>query len=312
MKRILTAGTALCLSALCTIGAFASELPTGTTVQNINGVQQYVKTYVVSADVEPESLVEPDFTYEGFTYKFSSVGKEEHTFNDEQYHTETLTVETSKKDLGAVLDALPNTVEYDDGSYTGTLVLDHSTIKTEAAGYKSGSYTVTATREIGDLPDNDMSRIPATTVKDGVTIGLSSVEWQVQGTSQVDGFLMPTLYKAIVHYSGTAGYKTATGYVTTAEYSGTVSRSKVDSITYTVTYEGEKLDEGSTEEADSAENAERGSILSWRGLPWAAGAAGAAALGLGTAMIVSHKKRANKSNISYRDYDDEEVDDNEN
>ena len=311
MKRILTAGTALCLSALCTIGAFASELPTGTTVQNIYGVQQYVKTYVVSADVEPESLVEPEFTYEGFTYKFSSVGKEEHTFNDEQYHTETLTVETSKKDLGTVLEALPNTMEYDDGSYTGTLVLDHSTIKTEAAGYKSGSYTVTATREIGDLPDNDMSRIPETTVKDGETLTLSSVDWQVQASALVGDVLLPTTYKAVANYSGMGYYKSATGYVTTAEYSGMVSCSKVDSITYTVTYEGEKLNEGSSEEADGAENAERGSILSWRGLPWAAGAAGVSALGLGTAMIVTHKKRANKPNMSYRDYDDEEVDDDE-
>jgi len=306
MKRILAAGTAICLSVLCSVGAFASELPTGTTVQNINGVQQYIKTYVAPPDADPDSLVGPDFVYDGYTYTFSSITKDEHSFEDTQQHTETLTVETSKKDLATVLESLPNTVKYDDGNYTGTLALDHSTIKTEAAGYKSGSYTVTATREIGDLPDNDMSRIPATTVKDGVTINLSSVDWQVQGTSQVDGFLMPTLYKAIAHYSGTAGYKTATGYVTTAEYSGTVSCSKVDSVTYTVTYEGEKLAEGSSEEADRAENAERGSILDWSGLPYAAGAMGAAALGLGTALIVSHKKRANKSDTDYLDYEDME------
>ena len=308
MKRIITAGAALCLSVVCSVSALAMDVPTGTKVQNLNGVQQYIKTYVVSPDTAPESLKEPDFVYDGVTYTFSSITKDERTFEDVQQHTETLTVETAKKDLNSVLEALPNAVEYDDGTYSGILTLDHTTIKTEAAGYKSGSYTITATREICDLPDNDMSRIPATTVKDGKTIALSSVEWQVQASALVGDVLVPSLYKAVAHYSGTGNYRSATEYVTTAEYSGTVSCSKVDSVTYTVTYEGSDLSESAAGEKDGNE---KDSILKGNGPYWAAGAAGAAALGVGTALIVSNRKQKKSAGNGYMEYYDSEDEDNE-
>lgn len=239
IKKTVTSLAALCLAVACAVPAIA-EVPTGTVIQNLNGVQQYIKTYTVPADVDPDSLVEESFDYDGYTYSFSSITKSEHLYEDSQFHTEVVTVETEKKDLSAVLAELPNAVEYDDGRYKGILTLDHSTIKTEAAGYKSGSYKLTATREIGDLPDNDLSRIPATTVKDGVTISLANVEWAVQANTLVGDMLVPSLYKAVATYSGTSYYKSATGYVSTAEYNGTITCSEIDSITYTVTYVGEK------------------------------------------------------------------------
>ena len=58
-------------------------------------------------------------------------------------HTEVVTVTTAKKNLEDILAELSPTIEYDDGTASGTLALDHSTIKTETAGYKSSSYKVT-------------------------------------------------------------------------------------------------------------------------------------------------------------------------
>ena len=49
--------------------------------------------------------------------------------------TETVTVETSSKDLSAILAELAPSIAYDKDGYTGELTLDHTTLVTEAAGY---------------------------------------------------------------------------------------------------------------------------------------------------------------------------------
>ena len=140
-----------------------------------------------------------------------------------------------------MLAHLSPTIEYIDDGYTGTLSLDHTTITTEAAGYTSKSYTVTETKEIGNLPSNDLSYVPSTTVKDGKTLPIASVDWQVQATSLVGDVLVPSQYKAVATYSSKASYNAATGYLTTATYVGEVSKESTDSITYTITYLGEEI-----------------------------------------------------------------------
>lgn len=239
MKKILTTGAALALTLLCSVNAFATEVPTGTVIQNLNGVQQYIKTYMVSSDTDPQSLIEDPFQYEGFVYVYSSMTKEEHRFSEHTYKAETLQIDTAKKDLSTVLGALSPSVEYDDGYYRGTLYLDHSTINTVASDYATKSYTVSETKEIDGLDRNDMAYVPSTAIKDGVTIQLQAVEWQVQATALVDDVLVPSQYKAVAHYAGQGYYRAATSYITTAEYRGEVTAAGVDRITYTVTYVGE-------------------------------------------------------------------------
>lgn len=238
MKKLVTTGIAFVMLIMLSFSAYAMEVPTGTVVQNLNGVQQYIKTYTVSAGTDPEELIEKPFNYEGLTYEYASITKVENEFDDEKEQMETVTVETAKKDLSVVLDALPVSVEYDDGQYTGTLYLDHSTIETVASGHTTRSYTVSATKEYGNLDSNDMAYVPATTVKDGKALPLVNVEWFIQGSALVDDVLVPSTYKAVATYADKAYYNAATGYVTTANYIGTVSCNEIESVTYTVTYVG--------------------------------------------------------------------------
>ncbi len=235
MKKILSV---VILTLALSVNALALEVPTDTTVQNLNGTQMCVKTFTVSADTDPQSLVEEPFDYEGYTYTFATMTKQENRTQDSKSQVETITVETAKKDLAAVLAALAPSIAYQDGGYQGTLSLDHTTIRTEATGYARKSYAVSATKEIENLASNDLSYIPATAVKDGVTLNLQSVDWQVQGTALVDDVLVPAQYKAVATYSANASYNAATGYITTAEYTGTVTRAGVESVTYTLTYLG--------------------------------------------------------------------------
>ena len=238
MKKLMTAGIALALTAMLSIGALALEVPTGSVVQNLNGVQQYIKTYTVSPETDPATLIEEPFTYEGYTYTYSDMTKQENPFSDSKAKTETVTVTTDRNDLNDILEALEPTLEFDDGTYSGTLSLDHTSIRTEASGQEFRSKVITATKEIDNLDCNDMSYVPSTTVKDGLTLALSSVDWQVQSTVLVDDLLVPATYKAVAVYSGKAYYYADTSYVSTAEYKGIVTCNQIRDITYTVTYVG--------------------------------------------------------------------------
>ena len=77
--------------------------------------------------------------------------------------------------------------------------------------------------------------------KNGKTLTLANVEWQVTGTALVGEALVPAQYQAVATYSASSSYQAATGYVTTAEYHGTVTSEGVDSITYTVVYTGSEI-----------------------------------------------------------------------
>ena len=232
----------LLLTAALTMNASALEVPTSTVVQNLNGSQQVVKTYTVSPEVDAQTLIEEPFQMEGFLYTYADIVKEENQVAERQSHTETVTVETAKKNLDVILEQLAPTMEYDDGTWAGTLALDHTSISTQAAGYTTGSSTVTATKTIGPLDRNDMSYVPATTTKNGVTLNLSNVEWQVIGADVVGDVMAPCSYQAVATYSGKSYYKAATGYVTTANYVGEVTHEGVESVTYQVTYLGKEYE----------------------------------------------------------------------
>ncbi len=222
--------------------AMAAEVPVSLVVENLNGQQRIVKTYELPPGTDPEALKEPSFNYDGFTYTWAYTTKEEHTFLETKDVTEKVTVETDTKNLNQILDQLSSTIPYDDGEFTGELALDHGTLSTEAAGYATKSGKVTATKTIGPLDRNDMSYVPATTVKNGRTLNLVNVEWQIIGTDLVGDTLSPASYQAIATYSASTSSQVATGYVTTAEYKGSVTASGVDSITYTVVYVGTEIE----------------------------------------------------------------------
>ena len=232
-------GLVLAMSMSLCVGASAtSYVADDITYQNLNGQQLAVKVYTLLPDQDPSDLLEADFEHDGYIYSYSDMVKAEQTFNEETLHKEIVTVTTASKNLEDILAALQPTIEFDDGNAKGTLALDHSTLKTEAAGYKSSSYTVTATKNYTGLARNDSSLIDKTVVKNGRTLSLSNVTWSVESTALVGDELVPATYSAVATYSGSAKSTVATGYITTAEYSGKVTASGISSIQYTVTYLG--------------------------------------------------------------------------
>ena len=289
MKRLITGGAACVLALAMTVSALAMWVPSDTTVQNLNGVQQYIKVFTVPADTNPEVLIEEPFEYEGFTYTFAEITKQEHTVEAQKEHTETLVVETQKKDLVNVLEVLTPTIEYDNGHYSGVLALDHTAIRTEPAGYTSGSYTIRETKEIGNLDSNDMAYVPQTTVKDGKTLQLETVDWQVQSTALVDDVLVPSSYVAVATYAGKATYSKPTGYITTAEYRGVVSCDEVTHVTYTVLYVGAKASQA---EDPAQSQSGLADVLAAHKMLVLGGVAALALIAVGTAVLIRARRNA--------------------
>ena len=70
--------------------AFAAEVPEELVVENLNGQQRLVKTYVLSPDVTRHSEGAA-FDYDGFTYTWAYTTKEEQPYLDAKTVTETVT-----------------------------------------------------------------------------------------------------------------------------------------------------------------------------------------------------------------------------
>lgn len=241
MKVLRQLSLSLLLILALITSAMAAEIPEQFVVENLNGQQRIVKTYTLPPSTDPDTLVEAEFDYDGFRYAWSYTLKEEHPYLETREMTETVTVETAKNDLSQILDQLAPSIPYNDGEYIGELNLDHTSLATQAAGYTTRYSTTTETKVISNLDRNDMSYVPATIIKNGKTLSLANVEWQITGTALVGEALVPAQYQAIATYSASSSYKSATGYVTTAEYKGTVSSSGIESITYTVVYVGNEI-----------------------------------------------------------------------
>lgn len=301
MKYISSCCAALALTLCCALNAFALEVPTDTVARNLDGVQEYIKVYNVPPETSAEDLIEQPFDYNGYTYTYAGIVKEENVYSDTKTHTEIVSVETEEDDLDSILAALEPSIVYDDGEWRGVLNLDHTTIRTEAAGHETRSFAITEVKHIDNLNSNDMSFVPATTVKNGMTIQLQSVDWQVQSTDLVDDVLVPASYVAIATYSGTGWYSAPTGYVSTAEYVGEVVNAGIGSITYTLTYTGtptaaaepEPIPERTpavTPAADN-ENSSEHSTLSFNWLWIAGGSLLLLLLALGVILIIVVRKR---------------------
>ena len=292
MKRLfLSLLVALALS----VSAFAMEVPTDTVVQNLNGSQQLIKTYTLPPGGDPQALIEEPFQLEGYVYTFADIVKAENHVSDKDSHMETVTLETSTKELSDILAQLAPTMEYDDGAYAGTLSLDHTSIRTEASGYTTRSRTISATKTIGPVDRNDMSYVPATTVKDGVTLSLSSVDWQITGTDVVGESLAPCSYQAVAKYSGTTYSQAATGYITTANYVGEISRDDVESVTYRVTYIGTEAEEAAAASDEPAGQAPASpAAASGRSRVFVCAAIGAAVVLAALLLIFLLRRRAHR------------------
>lgn len=264
MKRILTSLAAAFLLVMLSVPAFAAAAPDDATQPKTdealtgaapgisyypseviateeNGVPQLKKVYILKADDDPAQIDTADFERGGYTYTLLDLLKNDQTETDTKDHIEVLSIPSETKNMEKVLPLFAPTLELttEDG-YTGTLALDHTSIAVEAAGYKTSSYAVSATRTYPNLSDADLSLVPKTTTENGRELTLADVSWESAAANTVDGHELATRYTAVATYTGTASSKYATGYTATASYTGELTKSTSDTVIYTAVFAPDK------------------------------------------------------------------------
>ena len=205
-----------------------------TTVTRSEDGTEIRKMYDLGPEDDPGGIPRSDFEQDGYHYTLTDLLKQELPANESRQHTETVSVNSKSKDMGAVLALLPQTKEFitEDG-LSGVLTLKLDTVKVEAAGYGSSTKTVTATRTYPGLANQDTQYIPKTIQDGGNSMTLQTVNWQTEG----DGH-----FTAMASYSGSATSSYVKGYTVTADYAGTVSRINLNKIRYVAIFEGTALD----------------------------------------------------------------------
>ena len=222
-----------------------------------NGVHRIEKVYYLTRRDDPAAIPTGDFEREGRTYTLLDVLKNDQSETDSKDHIEVVTVNSSTDNMTEIIQQLEPALEVttEDG-YSGVLSPDYPGIQVEAAGYKTSSRTVTASRSYPNLSDADASLIPKTISDGGRTLTLADVQWQEAG-----GY-----YNASATYSGTATGKYATGYTVKVEYKGEVTRTRSDSVIYTAVFasHGETQigrDDAGTDGAELAESGGAGKAV---------------------------------------------------
>ncbi len=193
------------------------------------------KVYQLSLDDDPGLIPTEDFERNGRLYYLLDMTRKDEVGVDTKPHVQTVTRPSDTNNMEKILQTLDAEIEAttEDG-YTGTLHLDHTTVKVTTDGYATKTGTVSATRTYPNLSDADLSLVPKTISDGGRSLTLADVQWGNSTQEEGDGVV--TRYTATARYTGSTSSKYATGYTVTADYSGEVSKTGCNVVTYTAVF----------------------------------------------------------------------------
>lgn len=214
-----------------------SHYPVAVQTTEEGGIRLLVKTFAVSEDTDPQTLVEGNLTRRGVNYEVTDILRRDLAGDTEQKMvSQTVTMDTETDKMEDILPLLKPTMEYREEGFSGVLALNKSSVQAKAAGTSSYAYQMKETKEFTGLNRNDLAYIPKTAEKNGVTLKLADVEWTPMA-SGAENSEVPSLFSALATYTGTAWGSKADGYTVTAEYIGEVSRTAEGQVLYSIVYE---------------------------------------------------------------------------
>ena len=218
MKRILTTMCALTLILAAAVPALAVE-PEQSASYYPTSVEEYMegdsprikKVYQLSLADDPSQILTEDFERDGRLYYLLDMTRKDEVGVDIQTITQTKTLASETNDMEQILQSLEPQMEVttEDG-YTGTLTLDHTTVKVAADGYATRTKDLSATRTYPNLSEADLSLIPKSIEDNGKSLTLADVQWAETSEAGADGAV--TRYTATAKYTGTTSSTYATGY----------------------------------------------------------------------------------------------------
>ena len=209
--------------------------------------KNYYSTYIVEENEQKSFIVnlEQNIEVSGDKYIFDSYTIEGGT------STDTINIETTKeitsktKNLESIINQLGETISYNQDGYVGEYILNrqNTQIKTNYNGYRED--LIEETIDYTSLSRNDLDFIPKQTVKDGLTLDLLNIEWEIETTKMIGEYEVADLYTAKCYYVGKQRIDYPNTYTVTAKYSGKATKDIPIPYKYTIKYN--KLEEKTPE-----------------------------------------------------------------
>ena len=205
------------------------------------------RTYLVQEDEQNTFIdnLEKDIEVFGDKYTFDSYITEGGTTTNTIDITTTKKITSKTNNLESIINQLGTTISYEQDGYIGEYLLNTQNIqiKTNNNGFRED--LIEETINYTNLEKNDLDFIPKQTVKDGLTLDLLNVEWEVETTKMIGEYEVANLYTAKCYYAGKQRIDYPNTYSVTAEYSGKATKTIESPYIYTVKYnkiEEEKSD----------------------------------------------------------------------
>jgi hypothetical protein len=197
------------------------------------------RTYLVQEDEQNTFIdnLEKDIEVFGDKYTFDSYTTEGGTTTDTIDITTTKKITSKTNNLESIINQLGTIISYEQDGYIGEYLLNTQNIqiKTNYNGFRED--LIEETINYTNLEKNDLDFIPKQTVKDGLTLDLLNVEWEVETTKMIGEYEVANLYTAKCYYAGKQRIDYPNTYSVTAEYSGTATKTIESPYIYTVKYD---------------------------------------------------------------------------
>lgn len=111
---------------------------------------------------------------------------------------------------------------------------DNIQIKTNYNGFRED--LIEETINYNGLSRNDLDFLPKQTIKDGITLDLLNIEWEVETTKKIGEYEVADVYTAKCYYAGKQRVDYPNTYSVTAEYTGTATKEIESPYTYKLKY----------------------------------------------------------------------------
>lgn len=180
--------------------------------------------------------LEKELEIDGVKYSFVEFTSEGGNTTDTIQIDTSKTITTRTNNIQSIIEQLGEVIDYEQDGYIGEYVLDtqNINIKTNYNGFRED--LIEETINYTNLERNDLDFIPKQTIKNGYTLDLLSVEWEVENTQMIGVYEVANTYTAKCYYAGKQRIDYPNTYTVTAKYSGTADKITENPITYNVKY----------------------------------------------------------------------------
>lgn len=196
----------------------------------------YYKTYTVSQNENVENKVKENINTDEGKYNFISFEKEGGNESEEKEIKTSKKITLNTNNKNKIIETLGKEIDYAEDGFVGKYILDEENLKitTNYNGFRED--LIEETINYTNLERNDLDFIKKQITKNGLTLDLLNVKWEVESTKKIGEYDVGDKYTAICYYAGKQRIDYPNTYTINANYYGTAIKEIEKPTVYTIKY----------------------------------------------------------------------------